>query len=193
VEVPGTSPVSVGARTAIPVSINPNWRHTMKFAKSLALSLATLVPLALIPGCSDNVSSKGQLISCTTTADGNLKCAPNDSADETPAPGTCTDVDEDGDGEAHDDDGDDHDDDGTENCDDRDDDNDGSVDSQDDDDDNDGIPDEDDCDEHDGQDDDNDGEHDGDTDDDNDDDGDDDHGGERGGHGSGDGSGSGHT
>lgn len=144
----------------------------MKHAKVLSLFLCAAMSMF---GCSDNLGSKGQLLTCTADAAGALSCAPA-TAGAVLGANQCQDVDEDGDGEAHDDDGEDHDGDGTRNCDDADDDSDGMSDVSDDDDDNDGVPDDDDCDERDGQDDDDDGEHDGDTEDDNDDDGDD-HGG----------------
>jgi hypothetical protein len=147
----------------------------MKFAKTFAITLSALVPLFLVgAGCSDNTSTKGQLLTCTPGAAG-LTCTP---AAGDPAPGQCQDVDDDGDGEAHDDHGRDCDNDGMDNANDSDDDNDGTPDSADSDDDSDGVPDSMDCDKHSGED------------DDSDHDGDDDHGG-GGGSGSGSGSGSG--
>jgi hypothetical protein len=145
----------------------------MKFAKTLSTTLAALVPLFIGAACNDSLGTRGQLVTCTADAGGNLNCEP---ASGEPGPGQCQDVDDDGDGTAHDDRGDDHDSDGVRNCDDRDDDDDGVDDSADSDDDNDGVSDSHDCDEMDGQDDDNDGMHDGDTEDDDESDGDD-HGG----------------
>ena len=109
--------------------------------RTLVIALFALVPVAgLAPGCSsESQSSKGQLITC----DKGGNCTPTE--DPNPAPGMCTDVDEDGDGTAHD--ADDTDDDGQADSADTDDDNDGTADSADSDDDNDGIADKDDCDE----------------------------------------------
>ncbi|MEO8702284.1 MAG: hypothetical protein ABI867_19725 [Kofleriaceae bacterium] len=109
--------------------------------------LAIVLPLATAPACtSTNTSTKGQLIECAVDANGNTtNCGPAD--DSTPSPGTCHDIDEDGD-----DDPDDVD----ETEDDKptragvvpgDSDDDGTPDSEDEDDDNDGVDDADDCDE----------------------------------------------
>lgn len=111
--------------------------------------LAWLFAVVLIgsPACSsEDTSSKGQLIECTTTANGPTNCAPTDSTTPTGAD-KCVDVDEDGDGDDHDemDEEDEHDG-GTSEMDD-DDDDDGTADEADDDDDNDGVDDVDDCDE----------------------------------------------
>ena len=121
----------------------------MKFAKTLSLALCTSA-LLFFGACNDGLSTKGQLLTCTANAAGGLDCEPASGA---PEPGQCQDIDEDGDGEAHDA-GDDHDSDGVSNADDSDDDNDGVDDDLDSDDDGDGIPDDLDCDHRDGQDDD---------------------------------------
>ena len=108
--------------------------------RTLVIALLAVVPVAgLAPGCSgDNLSTKGQLVTC----DPNGNCSPTDNP--TPAPGMCTDIDEDGDGEAHDAT---EAEDGHDSVSDTDDDNDGTPDTADTDDDNDGIPDTADCDE----------------------------------------------
>jgi hypothetical protein len=117
--------------------------------KRFACLLALALPAALAPSCtSATTTTKGQLIECDVDANGNTSnCHPADGDD--PAPGTCHDVDEDGDDDPADteEDGDDgdpsheftgHPGDG---------DDDGTPDSEDDDDDNDGVGDGDDCDE----------------------------------------------
>jgi hypothetical protein len=112
------------------------------------LALLFSVVLIASPACSsEDTSSRGQLIECTSTANGPTNCAPTDSTTPTGAD-KCVDVDEDGDGDDHDemDDDDDEHEGGTSEMDD-DDDDDGTADSADDDDDNDGIDDADDCDE----------------------------------------------
>ncbi|MFN0249046.1 MAG: hypothetical protein ACKV2T_19330 [Kofleriaceae bacterium] len=107
--------------------------------------LSILVLPLLVVGCSSDVSTKGQLISCETDPGTGviLSCTPGEDDDPT----TCTDVDENGDGDC-DDEGEGE----------------GSGsgglsfaptedgESDDDDDDDDGVPDEDDCDEHPGED-----------------------------------------
>ena len=117
--------------------------------RRLAVLLSVMLPISLAPSCSDNTSTKGQLITCTR---GTHNCQPTNSA--TPASADqCTDVDEDGDGEDHD---------AADEADDGadlvarpgDKDGDGEADDVDTDDDNDGIPDTDDCDEAPGGDDD---------------------------------------
>lgn len=119
------------------ISVMPK---TTRF-RNLSLFLALLLPVGVL-GCtsSDATSTKGQLISCDTGGN----CQPTTST--TPAAGQCLDIDEDGDGDAHDAAGADEDDDGLDNAADADDDDDGTADAADDDDDNDGIDDEDDCD-----------------------------------------------
>jgi hypothetical protein len=122
----------------------------MTYFRNLSLLLATTLPLALAPACtSDNTSTAGQMISCTQTGSGTTDCHPVSSDPGTP--GTCVDIDEDGDGQDHD----------VEEADDQasvtgdtDDDHDGTSDAEDPDDDNDGIPDDRDCDEGHGGDDD---------------------------------------
>lgn len=68
------------------------------------IRLAVLVFGALIAyGCtSENTSTKGQMISCSVANGVVSNCHPMTSADTAGAPGTCQDVDEDGDGEPHD-------------------------------------------------------------------------------------------
>ena len=122
----------------------------MTRSRRLCCLLAMLLPLALVPGCSDQLSTKGQLITCDGTG---ANCKATDSA--TPAEGMCTDIDEDGDGDDSDADEDD-DSDEVEGPEDTDDDDDGVSDDDDADDDDDGIPDDDDCDEVEGGDDDDD-------------------------------------
>jgi hypothetical protein len=114
-----------------------------------------------------DTSTTGQLVTCTGSGSAR-QCAPASEADEEGdlPPGTCIDVDEDGDGTAHDEGDDDGDHDGVSTADDSDDDDDGVVDDQDTDDDDDGIDDSQDCDEQDGDD----GEHEDGTDDDGSDD-----------------------
>jgi hypothetical protein len=115
--------------------------------RQLAIYLSLAFPLA---GCmtgesqSANVSKKGQLIECTAAPDGSQTCTPTDNP--TGMPGSCVDVDDDGDDDPHDT-MDDDDDDGAITGDVDDDDGDGISNEDDDDDDNDGIPDTDDCDE----------------------------------------------
>jgi hypothetical protein len=121
----------------------------MTRSRRLCCLLAMLLPLGLVPGCSDQLSTRGQLITCDRTG---ANCKATDSA--TPAEGMCTDIDEDGDGD--DSDSDDEDSDGVEGPEDTDDDNDGVSDDADSDDDSDGIGDADDCDELEGGDDDDD-------------------------------------
>lgn len=121
----------------------------MSKLRCLALLLSVVLPVTLVPGCSDKLSTQGQLITCTA---GGGDCAPTD--DPNPAAGMCTDIDEDGDGD--DSDSDEVDSDGVEGAADTDDDNDGVEDDVDSDDDSDGIPDADDCDEEEGGDDDDD-------------------------------------
>ena len=116
----------------------------------LAAGFALVLPLALAPACTDNLSSTNQLIECSVASDGTTSnCVPTDQT-ETDDPGKCVDVDEDGDDDPDDE---------TEEADDLeasddDDDDDGTPDAEDADDDDDGVPDEDDCDEEAGGDDD---------------------------------------
>lgn len=130
-----------------------------RFTNSLPMLLAMLSVPALVPGCADTTSTKGQQITCTTNPDTGavLECAPGPGSGS--SANTCRDIDEDGDGEPHDADDDNpkapvetplmfapkdgSDDTGVG------DDSDDSNDS-----DGDGIPDADDCDEHNGEDDD---------------------------------------
>lgn len=74
----------------------------MSNLKSLSLLLITIVPVgALAPACtSDTTGSAGQTITCTTDPGTGvvLRCEPGDQQGDH----TCTDVDEDGDGEPHD-------------------------------------------------------------------------------------------
>ncbi len=72
----------------------------MNRINSLPLLLASLLPLgALAPACSSSESTRGQLIECTTDPGTGviLRCAPGDGAGG--GDNTCTDVDENGDGE----------------------------------------------------------------------------------------------
>lgn len=121
----------------------------MSQLRRLSWLLALVLPIALAPGCRDNLSTKGQLITCDTAGE---NCTPTD--DPVPGEGMCTDIDEDGDGD--DSDSDSSDSDGVEGPADTDDDNDGIGDDMDSDDDSDGIADADDCDEEEGGDDDDD-------------------------------------
>ena len=123
---------------------------------TLSLTLVALLPFGVLaPGCSPSTATKGQLITCTTDPGTGaiLRCEPatgsstGSGSGGGSGAGTCQDIDEDGDGEPHDDgddtggtpvlsrggsdDGDDHDQ--------------GDHD-------HDGIPDDDDCDEHAGED-----------------------------------------
>lgn len=105
---------------------------------------------AALSACSDNLSSKGQLIECDTTTN---TCQPTDST--TPSgPNACVDIDEDGDGDDHDEEDEADDSNVSSVTGDTDDDDDGVSDADDADDDNDGIDDDDDCDEVEGGDDD---------------------------------------
>ena len=123
----------------------------MKHLQKLSLLLATSLPLALASACtsSDNTSTAGQMIACSDTGAGTTDCQPVSSDPGTP--GTCIDIDKDGDGEDHDADeaGD-----PASATGDLDDDNDGVPDAEDADDDNDGVADDRDCDERHGGDDD---------------------------------------
>jgi hypothetical protein len=71
--------------------------------RSLSYVLMAILPVgALAPGCSsDHLGTKGQLITCTPDpgTSGILRCEPGGGSGS----GTCQDVDEDGDGEPHDD------------------------------------------------------------------------------------------
>jgi hypothetical protein len=70
----------------------------MTRSKALSLSLASLLPLGLFACSSPSVSTKGQLIECTTDATTGvvLSCQPGTGSG---GANTCIDVDEDGDGE----------------------------------------------------------------------------------------------
>lgn len=115
--------------------------------KLLPLVLGTLTAAALAPsGCtSDNTSTKGQMISCSVSGGVVANCHPMTATDVAGAPGTCQDVDEDGDGEP-DDVNEEMEGSGAATADDGDKDHDGTPDSMDQDDDNDGVPDTNDCD-----------------------------------------------
>lgn len=75
----------------------------MQLRTSLSLTLMALLPVGVLaPGCSsESTGTKGQLITCTTDPGTGviLRCAPG-AGDGS---GTCQDIDEDGDGEPHDD------------------------------------------------------------------------------------------
>ncbi len=102
----------------------------------LSFVLAALLPGALGAACSsEQVSAKGQTITCSTDPGTGviLRCEPGGGGSGSGGSGTCVDVDDDGDGEPHDD---------------------GTIarNGVEDDDDGDGIPNEEDCDEHQGED-----------------------------------------
>jgi hypothetical protein len=112
---------------------------TIRVRRHFAFALAALLPFGALGGCSssDQTGTAGALITCTTDPGTGviLRCEPGGSG------GSCTDVDEDGDGDCHDDpivigsrapDG--------------------ADDGTDDDDDGDGVPNEEDCDERPGED-----------------------------------------
>lgn len=119
-----------------------------RLRKLLPFALGTLTVIVLAPsGCtSANTSTKGQLISCSVSNGKVANCHPMTAADKEGAPGTCQDVDEDGDGEPGDTDEETADDRSGSTTDAGDKDRDGTPDSTDQDDDNDDIPDVDDCD-----------------------------------------------
>jgi len=75
----------------------------MQLRSSLSLTLMALLPVGVLAlGCSsESTGTKGQLITCTTDPGTGvvLRCAPGTGDGS----GTCQDVDEDGDGEPHDD------------------------------------------------------------------------------------------
>ncbi len=83
----------------------------MQLRATLSLILTTLLPVAaLAPGCSsEQVATKGQVITCTTDPGTGVivRCAPDDGSGSEPGSATCQDIDQDGDGEPHDE-GDDH-------------------------------------------------------------------------------------
>ena len=69
---------------------------------TLSYALAAVLPFGVLaPGCSPSTATKGQLITCSTDPGTGavLRCEPGGSN----GAGTCQDVDEDGDGEPHDD------------------------------------------------------------------------------------------
>jgi hypothetical protein len=75
----------------------------MLIFRRIAILLSFSLPFTLTSGCtsSENLSSKGQLIECQVGADGTVsECAPTDTP--TGDPGSCIDIDDDGDGDAHD-------------------------------------------------------------------------------------------
>ena len=102
----------------------------------------TLLAVLTTAACSPGTSSKGQLITCSTDPDTGVvvRCEPGDDSSD---PNSCQDIDEDGDGDPHDDD------DAVARTADG-----GDDDSADDDSDDDGIDDDHDCDEQEGEDDD---------------------------------------
>ncbi len=113
------------------------------------IRLLKLLPFALLIACtSPSTSTTGQMISCTVSKGVVSNCHPMTAADKMGAPGTCQDIDEDGDGKP----GDVNEEDGSGSgsgsghADASDKDGDGTPDSMDTDDDNDGIPDVNDCD-----------------------------------------------
>jgi hypothetical protein len=72
----------------------------MQLRSTLSWTLMALLPVGVLaPGCSEQLASKGQLITCTTDpgTDVILRCEPGDGAGSN----TCQDIDEDGDGEPH--------------------------------------------------------------------------------------------
>lgn len=77
----------------------------MQLRSCLSLTLMTLLPLGVLaPGCSsDKTATQGQMITCTTDPGTGeiLRCAPG--AGDGSGSNTCQDIDEDGDGEPHDD------------------------------------------------------------------------------------------
>jgi hypothetical protein len=81
----------------------------MQLRSTLSLTLLALLPIAACS--SEQLASKGQMISCTTdpTTGAIGRCAPVDGTGDGSGSGSgaCQDIDEDGDGEPHDD-GDDH-------------------------------------------------------------------------------------
>ena len=113
----------------------------------LPFLLGTLTAVVLAPsGCaSENTSAKGQMISCSVSNGVVSNCHPMTASDTSGAPGTCQDVDEDGDGEPGDM-NEEMDGSGASSAGEGDKDHDGTPDSMDPDDDNDGIPDANDCD-----------------------------------------------
>jgi hypothetical protein len=122
----------------------------MMNSKAFALGLSLLFAGACSP--SVNTSTKGQFITCDTGTGTIGRCVPVETPPTTPPAGQCVDVDEDGDGEAHDVDDGTHDGkdenvahESAKGC--KDDDHDGIPDTEDNDDDNDGIDDKEDCDE----------------------------------------------
>lgn len=112
----------------------------IRFSNTLFVSLASLIPVALVAACSSSpsTSSTGQMISCTTDPSTGvvLHCADDNGSADMNDGSHCRDMDTDGDGEPHDSDAEDHH---------------GGGDANDDD--GDGIPNDEDCDGHPGEDD----------------------------------------
>lgn len=114
----------------------------IRLSNTLFVSLATLVPAALLAACGSSgpsTSVTGQMISCTTDpATGVvLQCNSDDGSSGSADGHHCRDVDTDGDGEPHDSDAAEH----------------QGLDGDSDDDDGDGVPNDEDCDGHPGEDD----------------------------------------
>jgi hypothetical protein len=76
----------------------------MTNSKSLSLFLVALLPVGVLACSSENLSTKGQMITCTTDPGTGviLLCAPGGGSGSGGGSNTCTDIDEDGDGEPHD-------------------------------------------------------------------------------------------
>lgn len=115
----------------------------MKLRSTLSLTLMALLPVGVLACSSDHTATKGQLITCTTdpTTGAVSRCEPGDGGGSAAGSNSCQDVDEDGDGDPHDEADDDSGKHSTASGDDTSDDHDG-----------DGIPDDRDCDEHAGED-----------------------------------------